>query len=364
MKLRIFLLCLVASLGYSFEILEQSYVEPSGDQPMNHGSSIIELSDGSLYSCWFGGTKEAHKDTKIFCKKKSANKKDWGEKKVVVDRQERPVYPNGPKYRYVKGKKRERRPPVNAKVGNTVLYEDQSGFFWLFYTVIPKPFGGWGGSNIQYKVSSDLGETWSPGYPLDMGIGALVKNKVFELSKDTILLPAYNENGKPFKFKKYSFIWHLKIENGKIIKKKKKRIPGLNHLQPSISRLDDNTLVAYMRNRERGKTYFSKYDIEKGKWEKARLIDIPNSNSPLTSITNNKGEIVIAFNNSPERPRTPLTIAKSTDGENFEILFNVEGDLTKDFAYPCLIQSKSGEYHLTYSSNLRDAIKHTVFTLD
>ncbi len=367
--MRLLSFALMATVSFSvsaYEILSTGFVEPTGNRKMNHGSSIIELSDGSLMSCWFGGTKEAHKDTKIFCRKKLLGNEAWEESEVVVDRQERPEYVDGPKY-YVgtNGKKRERRLPTNNKVGNTTLLEDEQGYLWMFYTVVPKPFGGWGGSNIQYKVSSDLGKTWSPGHPLDTGIGVLVRNKPFKLGNGKYMLPAYNENGTLFNgWKKYSYTIILTLKDGKIVKKRNKRIPGKNHLQPALARLDDKTIVAYMRNREYKDTYFSKFDLETMEWSEAKTINVPNSNSPLSVTNNNQGEIIIAFNNSYTRPRTPLTIAKTTDGENFEILFNVESDPEKDYAYPCLIQDREGKYHLTYSSNLRDAIKHVVFSLD
>lgn len=364
-----FLLFILSFSLWSFEILETGFVEPSGNRKMNHGSSLLELSDGSLMSCWFGGTKEAHEDTEIFCRKKDFQSQSWNDSKVVVQRQERPVYVNGPKYYKTSTSKlpKERRLPVNRKVGNTVLMQDDDGFLWIFYTVVPAPFGGWGGSNIQYKISKDLGDTWSEGFPLDRGIGVLVKNRALKIAPGEYLLPAYSENGRIGNgFKKFGYTLRLTIKDGKIIKKRRARIPGKNHLQPALARKDENTIVAYLRNRNYQDTYYAEYDIEQNKWGEPKTINVPNSNSPLAAINNQAGEIVIAYNNSYTRPRTPLTIAKTKadDTEVFENVFNVESDPEKDFAYPCLIQTQDGKYHLTYSSNLRDAIKYVVFTLD
>ena len=45
------------------------------------------------------------------------------------------------------------------KIGNAVVMNDRQGGLWLFYASM---LGGWSTASLNYKVSLDRGQTWTP----------------------------------------------------------------------------------------------------------------------------------------------------------------------------------------------------------
>jgi predicted neuraminidase len=133
-------------------------------------------------------------------------------------------------------------------------------------------------------------------------------------------------------------------------------------IQPAVVELSAGELLAFMRCGSEGKNIWMSRSEDWGRnWIPPKPIALPNPNSGIDAISLKNGGILLAFNNSPNK-RTPLTLAYSRDGEKWEILLDVESE-EGEFSYPCLLQTKDGYIHLTYTYK-RIAIKHCIFGVD
>lgn len=312
---------------------------------VEHGSSVLPLSNGEILLCWYAGSAEAHKDVHIYCRKKV--NETWGQRFVVVRPKERPSNSILP----------------NAKLGNTVLVQGQDGIVYIFYSAIPIS-GGFSNSRVDFKFSRDMGLTWSKSKRLDFNIGSMVKNKMFYMGGDQYMLPLYDELSLATPgFKLYSYTLRLQLRDGEVKRLHRSQIPGADHIQPAVTLCGPNgRLCAYMRNKNRGLTYFSEYNWGTERWSKRTTVDVPNSNSPADVVNLSDGRVLMVYNNRPDRPRSPLSLAVSSDGVNFKHVVDLESDLAHDFHYPCLQKDGAGNFHLSYTFHDREGIKYVRFT--
>ncbi|PYI78168.1 MAG: hypothetical protein DMF04_04175, partial [Verrucomicrobia bacterium] len=147
-----FLFVLAASIAHG-EIFSSSIVSAEATMPVQHGSSILELDDGSLLVSWYAGTTEAARDSRILLRHSTSGGATWEPTQIAVSPHERAA-----------------ESWFSSKaVGNTVLFEDENKFVWLFYAAIE--FGGWSGAHVDYKISTDRGRTWSTSRRLTSGQG-------------------------------------------------------------------------------------------------------------------------------------------------------------------------------------------------
>jgi predicted neuraminidase len=306
---------------------------------VEHGSTVLPLKNGGVLLCWYAGTAEAQRDVNIYCRQKS-REGIWGDKYIAV----RPGYkPKGALLF------------KTAKVANVTLVQDSAGIIYMFWSAIPLS-GGFSNSRIDYKFSLD-GIKWSNPKRIDHNIGAEVKNKPIHLSGDEYILPGYDEFSYP---SNYSFHWQMKLKAGEITLRKKYKIPGPDHIQPSIVKCSDE-LCAYLRNKKYGRMWMSRFNLKTNKWSKIQSTNLPNSNSPGDTVLLSNGQILMVYNDRVERPRSPLSLAVSSDGVNFTKILNLETDLEKDFHYPTLTKDAAGNFHLSYTWNGRDGIKYRMF---
>src|SRR6266550_5581728 len=78
----------VASIARA-QIFTSSVVSTEATMPMQHGSSVVELDDGSLLVSWYSATNEAARDSRIFCRRSTSDGLNWGPTQIAVSPGER-----------------------------------------------------------------------------------------------------------------------------------------------------------------------------------------------------------------------------------------------------------------------------------
>ena len=74
-------------------------------------------------------------------------------------------------------------------------------------------------------------------------------------------------------------------------------------------------------------------------------------------VTLKDGRQLLVFNNTP-KGRSPLNVAVSSDGQNWDVVLTLE-DQPGEYSYPAVIQAADGLVHTTYTYH-RKSIKHVV----
>ena len=350
-----------------------------------HGSSIIELPNGDLLSCWFHGSGE-RKANDVQIKgsrlKKGSNK--WGD---VFDMADTPSLPDC----------------------NPVLWIDKNDKLWLFWIAVRA--NQWENSMLRYRTSINYLNkeipTWNwqdniilqPGEKFRETIElafeqyvdepmwaeyALPYSKlIIEASKDpekrqkgwmTRIHPISLESGRVL-LPLYSDGYNISIvaisdDNGKHWKASNP-IVGLGPIQPSLVQKQNGHIVAYMRDSgDDPKRILKSVSKDNGEtWSFAIDTKIPNPSSSIEVLQLKNGNWIMACNDT-ESSRSQMAILLSfNEGKSWEVkkyIGKYEYNSGITLAYPSLIQSSDRLIHLTYS--LKDkkgkTIQHAVFNED
>jgi alpha-L-rhamnosidase len=101
-------------------------------------------------------------------------------------------------------------------------------------------------------------------------------------------------------------------------------------------------------------------------WGAMTLTDLPNPSSGTDAVTLRDGRQLLVYNHntrdgSNNKGRSPLNVAISNDGKNWQAALVLEDDANapNGFAYPAVIQTRDGLVHITYTWE-RKRIKHVV----
>ena len=316
------------------QIFTSSDVSTEAKTPVQHGSSIIELDDGSLLVSWYAGRTAAARDSRILVRRSTTAGASWEPTQTAV----------------VPGECAAESWFSNKTLGNTALFQDKENVVWLFYAAVQ--FGGWSGAHIEYKTSRDRGRTWSEAHRLTDKLGDLPRSKPIELGSDDILLPLSHSA-----LRKYCGGIRLEISGGKITKKVRSHIVGREYSHPTFVAVDSNRVLAFLRARRRdGSVQTASFDVNKNTWSSPQLTNLRNPDSAIDAVRLDDGRVLLAYNDNANH-RNPLSIAISDDGINFRKLRDVENDQGQEFFYPSLIRAHDGTFYLTYTWHYCAVIK-------
>jgi predicted neuraminidase len=314
--------------------LESCFINASGELPCNHGGSLAELPDGSLLCTWYAASSEAAADARIFCSRLPKGSCSWTQPEVVV-RPQAPV--QGCWF-------------ANKSVGDTALFLDREQCLWLFFAGVT--VGGWSGSHVDFVVSRDLGQHWSPVQRLIGGFGQSPRCKLVELAGGQVMIPL---SSWLFHWEGYTVC--LDLSKGQVINKSvAARIPGPENSQPSLVPLADGQAVAYLRNPHGGSLLFSKWNPTLKQWSTARPVNLPSPDSAVDAIGCENGVLVVYT--SDLNHRFCMSVAWSADGEHFSHLASLGDRTDVSVSYPTVIRSGDGDYHLIYTYAGRSMIKY------
>jgi len=350
-----------------------------------HGSSIIELPNGDLLSCWFHGSGERKaNDVQIKGSRLKKGSNEWGD---VFDMADTPSLPDC----------------------NPVLWIDKNDKLWLFWIAVRA--NQWENSMLRYRTSINYLNkeipTWNwqdniilqPGEKFRETIELAFKQYVdepmwaeyalpyskliIEASKDpekrqkgwmTRIHPISLKSGRVL-LPLYSDGYNISIvaisdDNGKHWKASNP-IVGLGPIQPSLVQKQNGHIVAYMRDSgDDPKRILKSVSKDNGEtWSFAIDTKIPNPSSSIEVLQLKNGNWIMACNDT-ESSRSQMAILLSfNEGKSWEVkkyIGKYEYNSGITLAYPSLIQSSDRLIHLTYS--LKDkkgkTIQHAVFNED
>ncbi|WCJ61208.1 exo-alpha-sialidase [Fontisphaera persica] len=306
-------------------LLQSEFIFEQPPTPQCHASTIVETAEG-LAVAWFGGRHEQNPDVGIWFSRHRG-----GQWSVPVE------VANGIQHA-------AKRYPC----WNPVLFQPRQGPLLLFYKVGPSPSQWWG----MLMTSDDAGQTWSLPRRLPEDILGPVKNKPIQLPNGDILCGSSSEHaGWRVHFERTPDLgrtWELigPVNDGK----------ELGAIQPSLLVHPNGRLQAVGRTRQ-GKV-FQIWSTDGGRtWGKMTTLELPNPNAGTDALTLKDGRHVLVYNHT-ERGRTPLNLALSTDGQQWQPVLTLE-DSPGEYSYPAIIQTRDGLLHITYTWK-RLRIKHAV----
>lgn len=361
-------------------ILSDEFLYEKASFPECHGATIVELKNGDLVASFFGGTKERNPDCCIWVCRKPKGTKEWTSPQLAADG----VFSIKDAQATLAGIDSTCTPVTNARgkliarrkaCWNPVLFQIPGGDLILFYK-IGLSVSDWTGWLVR---SRDGGKTWSKREPLPEGFLGPIKNKP-EYINGRIICPSSREGGKGWRIhfeisddngKTWKTTESLAAELSVLTQHRKKGSVNVDDqeggeavkgegakpiyaIQPSILIHKDGRLQVLCRTRNaRIATAWSNDNGDT--WSKVTLLDVPNNNSGTDAVTLQDGRHVLIYNNfstlpgTPKGPRTPLCVAISEDGINWQPVLTLEDSPISQYSYPSIIQGKDGRLHAVYT---------------
>ncbi len=325
-------------------VYEDGFVYPRPLTRFVHSPALTETAEGRLLLAWFGGSGEGSPSVKLFMSTYAPERQTWTKPRIVVDR----------------AQTREDLGRFVYTVGNPVLWTQPNGKLGLFY--VTSWISGWSGSSINLRMSDDHGETWTRTKRLVtspyLNSGTLVRVSPFEYSDGTIGLPVYHELLGVFPE-------IVRLNPDGVVLDKSRIYYGKSSLQPSVVPLDDTQALALLRPRPKSKAearaLLSRSEDAGRRWSTPVALDLANPGSSVVGLRASDDSILLAYNDSPTS-RNNLSLARSVDGgKSWQVLTTIEHSKQgKQFAYPALIQTRDGQFHLVYAWNYTH-MKHVQF---
>jgi predicted neuraminidase len=292
--------------------------------PSCHASTIEETKSG-LIAAWFGGTDEGEPDVGIWLARHENGK--WtapveAANGIQADGKRHPCW-------------------------NPVLFQPKQGPLMLFYKVGPSPSRWWG----MLMTSTDDGKTWTKPSKLPDGILGPIRCKPVQLADGTILSGSSTEHAG----------WKIHFERTPDLGKTWTRTQAnsdpkeFEAIQPTIL-VHKDQLQALCRSRQGRVTEV--WSADDGlTWSPMKATALPNPSAGVDGVTLKDGRHLLVYNHTP-RGRTPLNVAVSNDGREWQPFVTLENQ-PGEYSYPAMIQTRDGRVHVTYTWK-RQRIKHVV----
>ena len=306
-------------------IVKQEFIYEKAPFPSCHASTLAETK-GEIVAAWFGGTREKSPDVGIWIS--LHDRKGWSEVVEVANG----VQENGQRF----------------PCWNPVLFQPRHGPLLLFYKVGPSPSEWWG----MLTTSTDGGRTWSNPRRLPEGILGPIKNKPVQLKDGMLLCGSSTEHAG----------WEVHMEMTDELGKTWKKTEALNDIkefaaiQPTILVRPSGKIQILCRSEQKKIT--ESWSTDGGRtWAAMQATSLPNPNSGIDAVMLGDGRALLVYNHT-ERGRSPLNVAISEDGKNWQSVLVLE-DQPGEYSYPAVIQTSDGLVHITYTWK-RERIKHVV----
>jgi predicted neuraminidase len=318
----------------SASVVVKEFIYEKAPYPSCHASTIVQTDKGDMVAAWFGGTAEKNPDVGIWVSRYEKNA--WTPGVEVANG----VQSDGTRH----------------PTWNPVLFQPRNAPLMLFYKVGPTPQTWWG----MLRTSTDGGRTWGEARRLPDGILGPIKNKPVQLSDGTILSPTSNETEE--RPSKWTVHFERSTDGGKTWTATKPLNDGITigAIQPSIlfhDKIGGAKLQALGRTRQ-GKVFTISSDDAGKTWGPMSLLDdVPNPSSGTDAVTLKDGRHLLIYNPVP-RGRTPLIVAVSKNGKDWQPLVTLE-DEPGEYSYPAIIQTADGRVHITYTWK-RERVRHVV----
>jgi predicted neuraminidase len=293
------------------------YEEESAPTKSCHAPAVVELANGGILCAWFGGEYEGSPDSSHYYAVYSVKSQQWSDPEVLSE-----------------------IPDLGA--GNPRLIYDAKGVLWA---ILPINDGKWcnGGTKFYYRTSPDNGQTWSESVHVPELDHLLGKNKPLLLTDGRILTPTTHEMTKA------SIPLFLYPERADWIQAAPITIPGEKRcIQPSFTPLPDGRLLAFLRNGT-GRIWQTWSEDNGMTWRTPEKTGLKHNDSGIDLLSLKGGKLVLVFNDTDEKKRTPLKLVISEDNGETWINEIVLEEKEGEFSYPAIIQTRDGMIHCVYN---------------
>lgn len=352
-------------------VIERGYLYETVVPPTCHASTIAETDGGDMIAAFFGGSHEGHPDSNIWmCRRKKGGSR-WNKPKVVADgiltsntvkaflydvNFDKIVRRDSifSRTTWLKPARSSGVPIMGEKVRkpcyNPVLYKLNDGTLVLNYKI---------GSNMQDWTgwelrSTDSGKRWSRPRCLaqsaeeaHLTLGP-IKNKPI-VSNGRIIAGSSTEET----YETWKVHFETSDDGGMTWQKREVDCGDILCIQPTILTLGDGHLKALCRTRHNAVAVTESFDNGLS-WSAMRLSAFPNNDSGIDAVTLRDGRHVVVYNDSNiNGRRSPLSLAVSSDGENWQKLLDIEPDDGLEYSYPSIIQASDGNLWVLYTWHRR-----------
>ena len=295
--------------------------------PSCHASTIVELSSGDLLASWFGGTREGAPDVAIWMSRRTSS--GWSKPREAA------------------------REPAVATY-NPVLFHSADGLLWLYYKLGNSP-DTWSAAR---EYSRNEGAAWSAVEHLPAGLYGPIRAKPLLLGNGTILSGTSVES-----YGTWACWIERSMDNGQswtrigpiaaplsLASHPAQRGKPHGIIQPSLIDMGGGHIRLYARSTEDIARICQSDSFDDGlTWSKVKTTDLPNPNSGIDAIRLRDGRLIMVYNNTTSG-RTPLNLAVSANGEQWQNFYTLEKD-PGEYSYPALIQARNEDLLITYTWN-------------
>jgi predicted neuraminidase len=332
-----------------------------------HASSLVQLPNGDFLAVWFYGSGErTSDDVKLMGARLEKGKNAWSESFLMADTPNIPdcnpvLFLNSENKLFlvwiaVQANKWEQSilrvrtstdysksgPPTWNWQDNILLKPDENFAKEVIKKLkeLPDSKKGWAGYAPKYDesiiaASSDASKR---------SIGWMTRIKPLLMNNGRILLPLYSDGFN-------MSIMAISDDNG-ISWRPSLPLVGRGPIQPAVIQKKNGNLVAFMRDSgdEPSRVHFSESSDKGESWSASIKTDIPNTASVELLVLQDGRWAFLGNDIDDGRYRISLFLSDD-EGKTWKWkthLENVEPN-KGSFSYPCLIQTKDGLLHITYS---------------
>lgn len=323
------------------------FIEHDPPLPYVHCPSLSARADGGLVCAWYAGSYETARDVGVWVATAETPNDEagasvtWAAPRVVIDR----------------SLATEQLDRFIDKVGNAVVFTDDTGRMWLVYVTIA--VGGWSGSALNACSSADGGATWTTSRRLAtspfFNISDLVRAAPARLDSGEIALPVYHECMGKFP----EVLW-LRPEGANLRVRKTRLAGGRSLLQPALVPLDRHRCLAFLRDHSPAhKLMVQRSDDTARTWSQPLPTPLPNPDASVAAVRLSDGTVLLACNLARQGRATLDLVLFDPAAEAWHRLATLDDEPGERFAYPYMVQDRRGRVHLVYTWKMR-RVRHVV----